>query len=213
MDSSSATGIGLPVALGADVWPRIEAAVHASVPAPQAASLLVEIRDALSESGGAPDWEDLASENARLEHEIEVTASVDPLTGLRNRSRFFEDLRREVATARRHELPLSLLVLDVDELHAVNDAQGYDAGDRLLLSIAELLLTRLRVSDLAARVGDDDFAVLLPHTPLEGARTLAERVGEALGARVRIGVASLDADVTSGGELLQRADRDLAGNR
>ena len=213
MDYGSATGIGLPVALGADVWPRIEAAVHASVPAPQAASLLEEIRDALSESGGAPDWEDLASENARLEHEIEVTASVDPLTGLRNRSRFFEDLRREVATARRHGIPLSLLVLDVDELHAVNDAQGYDAGDRMLLSIAELLLTRLRVSDIAARVGDDDFAVLLPHTPIEGARTLAERVGEALGDRVRIGVASLDADVTSGGELLQRADRDLAASR
>jgi len=213
MDYGSATGTGLPVALGADVWPRIEAAVHASVPAPQAASLLEEIRDALSLNGGAPDWEELASENARLEHEIEVTASVDPLTGLRNRSRFFEDLRREVATARRHELPLSLLVLDVDELHAVNDAQGYDAGDRMLLSIAELLLTRLRVSDIAARVGDDDFAVILPHTPLEGARTLAERVGEALGARVRIGVASLDADVTSGGELLQRADRDLANGR
>jgi len=210
MDYGAATGIGLPVALGADVWPRIEAAVHASVPAPQAAALLEEIRDALSENGGAPDWEDLASENARLEHEIEVTASVDPLTGLRNRSRFFEDLRREVATARRHELPLSLVVLDVDDLHAVNNAQGYDAGDRMLLSIGELLLTRLRISDIAARVGDDDFAVILPHTPLEGARTLAERVGEALGDRVRIGVASLDADVTSGGELLQRADRDLA---
>ncbi len=213
MDYGPATGIELPGALGADAWPRIEAAVHASLAAPQAASLLEEIRDALSSAGGAPDWEELASENARLEHEIEVTASVDPLTGLRNRSRFFEDLRREVASARRHETPLSLIVLDVDDLHAVNEAQGYDAGDRMLLSISELLLTRLRVSDIAARVGDDDFAVILPHTPLDGARTLAERVGEALGDGVHAGVASLDADVTSGGELLQRADRDLANGR
>ncbi len=213
MDYGSATGVGLPVPLGADVWSRIEAAVYAAVPEPQAAALLEEIRDALSQSDGVPDWEELAVENARLEHEMEVTASVDPLTGLRNRSRFFEDLRREVAEARRHGTPLSLLVLDVDELHAVNDAQGYDAGDRLLLSIAELLLTRLRISDIAGRLGDDDFAVILPHTPLEGARTLAERVGEALGERVHVGAASLDADVTSGGELLQRADRDLANGR
>lgn len=212
MDYGSATGIGLSVPLGADAWPRIEAAVCAAVPEPQAAALLEEIRDALSQRG-VPDWEELAVENARLEHEMEVTASVDPLTGLRNRSRFFEDLRREVAEARRHGTPLSLLVLDVNELHAVNDTQGYDAGDRLLLSIAELLLTRLRISDIAGRLGDDDFAVILPHTPLEGARTLAERVGEALGECVHVGAASLDADVTSGGELLQRADRDLANGR
>jgi GGDEF domain-containing protein len=76
-----------------------------------------------------------------------------------------------------------------------------------------MLLTRLRVSDIAARIGDDDFAVILPQTPLEGARMLSRRVIETLGEHMRAGVASLDGDVTSGGDLLQRADRNLADGR
>lgn len=205
--------VGLPVGLPPGSWQRIEAAVHASLPAPKAEALLDEIEDALGLGQDAPDWEELAVENARLEHEMEIAASVDPLTGLRNRSRFFEDLRREMAESRRHLTPLSLIVLDVDDLNQVNTDQGYDAGDRLLLSVAELLLTRLRVSDIAARIGDDDFAVILPHTPLEGARTLANRIVETLGDRMLVGAATLDAEVTSGGDLLQRADRDLAAAR
>jgi diguanylate cyclase (GGDEF)-like protein len=213
MDDSPTGSIGLHVGLPAGAWPRIEAAVRASLPAPKADALLTEIEEALGMAEDAPDWEDLAIENARLEHEMEVAASVDPLTGLRNRTRFFEDLRREMAEARRYGAPLSLVVLDVDSLGTINTEQGYDAGDRLLLTIAEMLLTRLRVSDIAARVGDDDFAVILPQTPLEGARMLAKRIVETLGDRVRAGVATVDGDVTSGGDLLQRADRDLAGAR
>jgi len=213
MDDTAGSSIGLPASLPAGAWQRIETAVRASVPAPKADALLDEIEVALGLGDGAPDWEDLAVENARLTHEMEVAGTADPLTGLRNRSRFFEDLRREMAESRRYDTPLSLLVLDVDSLRTINAEQGYDAGDRLLLSIAELLLTRLRVSDIAARIGDDDFAVLLPQTPLEGASTLAKRVIEALGERMRVGVASLDADVTSGGDLLQRADRNLAEAR
>lgn len=210
MESAPATPIAPPAT---HAWRRIEEAVRASVPAQRAPALLDEIRDALATELVALDWEELASENARLEHEMEVTASVDPLTGLRNRTRFFEDLRREVAAARRYDTPLSIVVVDVDDLHAVNEAQGYDAGDRLLLSIAELVLNRLRVTDIAARVGDDDFAVILPHTELDGAKTLADRITEALGDRIGVGIATLGADVTSGGELLQRADRDLAARR
>jgi len=213
MDDPGNGTIGLPVGLPPGAWQRIEAAVHAALPAPKAEALLGEIEDALGLGTDAPDWEDLAIENARLEHEMEVAASVDPLTGLRNRTRFFDDLRREMAEARRYQTPLSLLVLDIDSLKTINEEQGYDAGDRLLLTIAEMLLTRLRVSDIAARVGDDDFAVILPQTPLDGARTLGKRIVETLGERVTIGVSSLDADVTSGGDLLQRADRDLAAGR
>ena len=213
MDEAGNGSIGLPVSLPPGAWQRIEAAVHASLPAPEAESLLGEIEETLQLGDDRPDWEDLAIENARLEHEMQVTASVDPLTGLRNRSRFFEDLRRETAESRRHGTPLSLLVLDVDSLRTINAEQGYDAGDRLLLTIAEMLLTKLRVSDIAARIGDDDFAVILPQTPLAGARTLAARVVETLGSRMRVGVSTLDADVTSAGDLLQRADRDLAEGR
>jgi diguanylate cyclase (GGDEF)-like protein len=214
MDDAANGSIGLPTSLPAGAWQKIETAVRASVPAPKADSLLDEIEEALGTGDDeTPDWEDLAVENARLEHEMEVATSVDPLTGLRNRTRFFEDLRRETAEARRYGTPLSLLVLDVDSLRTINAEQGFDAGDRMLLSIAEMLLTRLRVSDIAARVGDDDFAVILPQTPLDGARMLAKRIVETLGAHMRAGVATLDDDVTSGGDLLQRADRDLATKR
>jgi diguanylate cyclase (GGDEF)-like protein len=215
MEKPANGSIGLPPGLPPGAWERIEAAVHGSLPPAEAEALLGEIEGALGvdESSDAPDWEELAVENARLEHEMEVAASVDPLTGMRNRTRFFEDLKREMAEARRHGTPLSLLVLDVDDLHRVNTEQGYDAGDRLLLSVAEMLLTRLRVSDIAARIGDDDFAVILPQTPLQGARTLAERIVQTLGDHILVGAAALDADVTSGGDLLQRADRDLAASR
>jgi diguanylate cyclase (GGDEF)-like protein len=201
-----------PGTLSGTAWQRIEDAVRRSRPAGDIAVLLDEIHAALADDGIAPGWVDLAMENALLAQEVELAASVDPLTGLRNRSRFFDDLRREFAAARRYDHALSLLTLDVDGLATVNTEQGYDAGDRVLLVVSERLLSRLRVSDIAARIGGDDFAVILPHTPLDGARVLAGRIGEALGDRIDVGVATLTPDVTSPGELLQRADADLASS-
>ena len=84
---------------------QIAAAINNSVPAPRAAALLDEIRDALDLDSG-PAWEDLATEKALLQQEMEIVASVDQLTGLRNRQRFFEDLRREFSAARRYDTPL-----------------------------------------------------------------------------------------------------------
>ena len=159
------------------------------------------------------DLEQIAVENAQLQHELELMQSVDGLTGLRNRQRFFEDLRREFAAARRYDSPLSLILLDVDGLRSVNETRGYDAGDRLLLALAELLMTRLRVTDIAARIGDDDFAVILPRTPQEGAERLAERIADALGDWVAIGIGTVAANVTSGAELLDLADHDLASRK
>ena len=104
-------------------------------------------------------------------------------------------------------------MLDVDGLRTVNETRGFDAGDRLLLTLGELLLTRLRVTDIAARIGDDDFAVILPRTPIAGAEALAVRIGDTLGDWVDIGIAGVDASVTSGADLLDRADRDLAVRR
>ena len=83
-------------------------------------------------SGSAPelavdpgaDWEELAAENARLQVELERQAEADPLTGVRNRRRFFADLRRELESARRHEDVISLLVVDLDGLERINEAHG-----------------------------------------------------------------------------------------
>ncbi len=199
--------------LGAvDPLTQIADAVRDLTPGPHADELVARIAAILA-SAMPSDLEQIVLENAQLQHELELVQSVDSLTGLRNRPRFFEDLKRELAAARRYDSPLSLVVLDVDGLRGVNETRGYDAGDRLLLTLGELLLTRLRVTDIAARIGDDDFAVILPRTPLRGAEALAERIGDTLGDWVDIGIATLDGTVTSGPDLLERADRDLAARR
>ncbi len=195
-----------------DPLARIADAVREMVPEAKADELVARI--AVIVAGLVPrNLEQIAVENAELQHELELMQSVDGLTGLRNRQRFFEDLRREYAAARRYDSPLSLILLDVDGLRGVNETRGYDAGDRLLLALAELLMTRLRVTDIAARIGDDDFAVILPRTPQEGAERLAERIAEALGDWVAIGIAAAVPSVGSGAELLDRADRDLAAHK
>jgi diguanylate cyclase (GGDEF)-like protein len=195
-----------------DTYRKIAEAVREALPGPGGDALLARISDALT-SLVPPELEQVALENAQLQHEVELLQSADALTGLRNRKRFFEDLKREFAAARRYDSPLSLLLLDVDGLRSVNETRGYDAGDRLLLTLAELLMTRLRVTDIAARIGDDDFAVILPRTPIEGAERLTERIEEALGEWVAIGFTAADPEITSGGELLEHADRHLAARK
>ena len=192
-----------------DPFRLIAEVVRAMLPAEQADALLERVGTAL-ERQPTPDWDRLALENAQMQHELELLASTDRLTGLRNRQRFFEDLRREFAAARRYEDELSVLLLDVDGLSRVNAADGYRAGDELLVAVGETLLRGLRVSDIAARLGDDDFAVILARTGRQGAEVVAERLASSVGAPVVIGVASLDGSATSGADLLERADRDLA---
>ena len=191
-----------------DPYRLIAEVLRAELPAEQADALLERIGTAF-EHVVPSDWDVLALENAQMQHELELLASTDRLTGLRNRQRFFEDLRREFAAARRYGDPLSLLLLDVDGLGEVNASRGYRAGDELLVSLAETLLRGLRVSDVAARLGNDDFAVLLPRTGRDGAEAVARRLADAISTPVTIGLAVLDGEVTSGAELLERADRDL----
>jgi diguanylate cyclase (GGDEF)-like protein len=195
-----------------DPYRLIAEVVREELPQEQADRLLDRIGIALE--GLVPaDWDELALQNAQMQHELELLASTDRLTGLRNRQRFFEDLRREFAAARRYGDPLSLLMIDVDGLGEVNATRGFRAGDELLVSLAETLLRGLRVSDFAARLGNDDFAVLLPRTGRDGAAAVAMRLRETISASITVGMAVLDAESTSGAELLERADRDLAAAR
>jgi diguanylate cyclase (GGDEF)-like protein len=192
-----------------DPFRLIAEVVRAMLPAEQADALLERVGTAL-ERQPTPDWDRLALENAQMQHELELLASTDRLTGLRNRQRFFEDLRREFSAARRYDDELSVLLLDVDGLSRVNASEGYRAGDELLVAVGETLLRGLRVSDIAARLGDDDFAVILPRTGRQGAEVVAERLAASVAAPVVVGVAALDGSATSGADLLERADRDLA---
>lgn len=100
----------------------------------------------------------------------------DTLTGLYNLRHFRDRLDAEMIDARRHGMPLSLIFFDLDHFKRVNDTYGHAAGDVVLVSVAECVSAVLRKNELFARVGGEEFAVLLPHTSLDQAGQLAERL-------------------------------------
>jgi diguanylate cyclase (GGDEF)-like protein len=153
----------------------------------------------------------LEEANARLA----VLATTDPLTGLANRRVFDEALAREAALAARGRRPLALMILDVDHFKAFNDAFGHPAGDEVLKQVAVAVRACCRGTDVVARLGGEEFAVLLPGTDLPGGVALAERVRLAVAAgpwplgpvTVSVGVAVHDAASGGAAELVRAADR------
>jgi diguanylate cyclase (GGDEF)-like protein len=109
---------------------------------------------------------------ARLANE----ARTDPLTGLLNRRGFDEHAAREFAHVGRDGVPIALLTLDIDHFKQVNDAWGHIVGDRVLANLARILATETRGIDVAARLGGEEFAVLMPGGDTTGARAFVERV-------------------------------------
>ncbi len=131
----------------------------------------------------------------QLSDELRRSAQLDGLTGLHNRRSFDEHLSREWQRSLRTGAPLALVLLDVDHFKRYNDHYGHPAGDACLRAVAAALgsLAR-RPGDLAARVGGEEFALLLPDTTPEGARELAEAVRQAIGQLALPHAASLTAD-------------------
>jgi diguanylate cyclase (GGDEF)-like protein len=119
------------------------------------------------------------SRNEKMQ-ELEREASEDPLTGLKNRRRFDEDLRTAMARARRERTTGAMLMLDLDHFKAVNDGFGHPAGDRLIVEIADVLRRRTRESDSLGRLGGDEFAVVLPRCSREEALLTAEAIARAI---------------------------------
>lgn len=109
-------------------------------------------------------------------------ACTDPLTGLYNRRHFFEAGEREIERSRRHNQPLSLLIIDADHFKQVNDQFGHQAGDQLLREVTRIIRDTLRTSDILARYGGEEFAIILPQTSRPGAFQLAERLRAAVAA-------------------------------
>jgi len=136
--------------------------------------------------------------------ELEMMATHDGLTGVLNRKAFEERLTAEVARAGRYELPLSLAMLDIDFFKKVNDTYGHQAGDACLVHVAGLARTETRESDIVARYGGEEFVIVMPHTRIEDARLLAERLrrrveasriesgGNTIACTVSIGIAGSD---------------------
>jgi diguanylate cyclase (GGDEF)-like protein len=131
--------------------------------------------------------------------EIVRLATIDPLTGLPNRRGFFERAEIELDRARRYGRTLTVMMLDADHFKRINDEYGHAGGDAALRHLAETLSATLRASDLAGRLGGEEFAVLLPETDFAGARQLAQRVRMSIAtAPLIIGGARIELTVSVG---------------
>jgi diguanylate cyclase (GGDEF)-like protein/PAS domain S-box-containing protein len=158
------------------------------------------------------------------EERLQYLAYHDALTGLPNRRRFIDELEHRLASARRYEESLAVLMIDVDALKAVNDSFGHAAGDDVLNEVAARLRARLRTSDMPARLGGDEFAVLLPradraraeHVALEVAHAVAGHplsAGGGTTTTVSVGIAAFPVDAATGSDLMRVADGRLYSGR
>jgi diguanylate cyclase (GGDEF)-like protein len=111
---------------------------------------------------------------------FEVASMTDALTGLPNRRYAMRRLEKEWASSERSGLPLALLLLDIDHFKSVNDSHGHDVGDQVLRETARAAHHAMRTSDTCTRMGGEEFLVICPGTPLEGATQLAERIRAAV---------------------------------
>jgi diguanylate cyclase (GGDEF)-like protein len=162
-----------------------------------------------------------ASVEAQYHEEVYQLATHDPLTDLCNRRYFNELLEKEIARSKRHRRPLALIIIDVDLFKPVNDQFGHIEGDGVLRRIADLLRQHVRIEDVAARIGGEEFAVLFPETDVDHAWLFAERLRSAVeqagfspGGHPRritisIGIGTLDETHATPGALLQAADAAL----
>jgi diguanylate cyclase (GGDEF)-like protein len=118
----------------------------------------------------------LALENVDLHQQVSLQAVTDELTGLANHGRFQELLGSEMEQVRRYHHPVGLIMLDIDDFKSINDTYGHQQGDVVLRRVARVVADSSRDADYPARYGGEEMAVVLPHTDLEGAYAIAERV-------------------------------------
>lgn len=175
---------------------------------------------ALAESKA--ELETLLTRNAALQARLAHEAATDPLTGVRNRRYFDRVLAREIALANRVHAPIGLLLLDLDHFKQINDLYGHPVGDTVLRGLAHALASHTRTSDVIARLGGEEFAILLPDTDAAGAAVVAEKLrwtiadwpaagesGEPFNVTVSVGIAVAARGQATPRALLSAADRAL----
>jgi diguanylate cyclase (GGDEF)-like protein/PAS domain S-box-containing protein len=126
--------------------------------------------------GSLRDITERMAAETEVKSELIRIANTDSLTGLANRRHFFEKLDEEMKRVKRSKAEIAILVLDVDHFKKINDQYGHDAGDKVLIDITRIMSACLRETDLAGRIGGEEFAMILPDTPVEGAYWVAERI-------------------------------------
>jgi diguanylate cyclase (GGDEF)-like protein/PAS domain S-box-containing protein len=154
------------------------------------------------------------SERKRLEAHTYELANRDPITSLYNRRRFEEELRRSIYRCREEGESAALLLLDLDRFKAVNDSDGHVAGDRLIRMVGQTLDERISAPDIAARIGGDEFAVILRNIDLAQARAVAEELRVAIAAAdtertctASLGLCRLHGDVPDAETCFRAVDR------
>jgi diguanylate cyclase (GGDEF)-like protein len=159
--------------------------------------------------------------NAQLFHEVRENSLRDGLTGCFNRTHALAVIDMELRRARRSRLPVSLIMLDIDHFKKVNDRYGHLCGDAVLAAVGARMREGLRGSDLKCRYGGEEFLVLLPETPLEGAKRVADTLcrelanmpiawkGETVSITASLGIAVAHPAEVDGPALIGRADAAL----
>ena len=153
--------------------------------------------------------------------ELHTLSITDGLTNIYNRRYFFEVSQSLISLALREEKRLSLLMLDIDYFKRVNDTYGHEAGDYILISVVKDIESIVRESDIFARVGGEEFTILLNDTPMSGARVIAQKIRAAIEEKkfvynsklismsVSIGIAELNQEESTIEELYKEADTQL----
>ncbi len=179
----------------------------ASEPGPQPSSFNLIVRD-------------ISDHRESMESLLKLATS-DQLTGVANRRAFYEAADMELARHTRKPRDITLLLIDIDHFKQVNDSYGHPVGDQVIRNLAEVMLRSVRSIDVVARLGGEEFAVLLPSTDMAMGRQIAERIRSnvaqqavrsgthAISYRVSIGVASVGKDISSLHELIAAADHAL----
>ena len=204
-----ASSLGFAPAGADEVWLLIYLLIFSAV-----AMAVALISNSLSEQiqRSLSSFHYQADQMAKLAH-------TDPLTGLSNRRHLFEQLESEFARAQRYRRPFCLLYIDMDGFKAINDGYGHLFGDEILAGSARSMQAVLRATDLIARIGGDEFAVLLPETDLLGAEHVAEKLRKALSAygsqlssslprlTLSVGVGQINEEDDAIEDILARADK------
>lgn len=155
----------------------------------------------------------------QLKEKFEQLANIDELTGLYNRRYFFDNANREFNRAERHQQALAVISIDVDRFKTINDKYGHPVGDQVLVKVAQLITPTVRSEDIFARIGGEEFSILLPNTSRHESQQTAERLRHlldnnpisitddiSLPIKISLGVSVLKAADTSFQDLYARSD-------